>query len=82
MASSSSGQGRRPFKAEIVGSNPTDATMKVYFEEYSGCSCVSQYELKMKDLLGYCKFHGGDRRHKFCVDITKEQWDQDKDESR
>jgi hypothetical protein len=33
-----------------------------YFEEYK-CGCVSGWERRKRDLLGYCKYHGADRIH-------------------
>lgn len=32
-----------------------------WWEEYK-CGCVSETVKHKKDLLGYCKFHGDDRR--------------------
>lgn len=32
-----------------------------WWEEY-GCGCVSDTVRRKKDLLGYCKYHGNDRR--------------------
>lgn len=34
-----------------------------WFEEYKFCGCVSEVVATKKELVGYCKFHGGDRRH-------------------
>lgn len=34
---------------------------KVWFEEYKGCTCLSDYMLRKKNLVGYCGKHGGDR---------------------
>jgi hypothetical protein len=33
-----------------------------WWEEYK-CGCTSDTVKRKKDLLGYCKFHGEDRRH-------------------
>ena len=36
--------------------------VKGWFEEYE-CGCTSETVRYKKDLLGYCGFHGTDRRH-------------------
>lgn len=38
--------------------------LKGWWEEYH-CGCVSETTRRKKDLLGYCKIHGNDRRQIF-----------------
>jgi hypothetical protein len=42
-----------------------------WIEEYSGCSC-SSVEKRKKDLLGYCKYHGGDHKNRSRFPIDKD----------
>lgn len=53
---------------KLAGKPNTSSRVKVseYFEEY-GCGCVSAYEERKKDLLGYCYKHGDSRRTVFRV---------------
>ena len=41
-----------------------------WIEEYQGCSCCT-VELRRKDLLGYCKFHGGDHKNRMKIPYEK-----------
>lgn len=45
-----------------------------YLEEYDGCACCS-VEFRKKDLLGYCKFHGGSRKRGSTMRIQIEKGD-------
>lgn len=48
-----------------------------WFEEYR-CRCVSGYELRRKDLLGYCPTHGADRVRVHRVPTTPEERTKDR----
>lgn len=38
--------------------------MSYWIEQYMPCGCSSDARLK-KDLLGYCKYHGGDAKVRY-----------------
>ena len=43
-----------------------------WFEAYS-CGCVSAYERRKKDLLGYCGKHGDERNGIWRVKVSAEE---------
>jgi len=51
------------------------ALSRGWFEEYK-CGCVSEIVRTKKELLGYCKSHGDDRRHAHHVHPNLAAFDQ------
>ena len=46
--------------------------MKVWFEEYRKCGCVSDTVARKKDLPGYCPIHGNDRSNVFHIEESND----------